>query len=213
MPGNVRKIRKRLHELLGKDRPEAIIRKLSDVPLRLLINPVISFFYSGDEKTRWNAIRLFGRLMAGIADEDMESARVIMRRLMWSLNDESGGIDWGAPEAMAEAMANQEGLAEEYARILLSYIREDGNFLEHTPLRQGALWGIMRLSEVRPALLNSIHASSHLKAYLTDKDPASRNYAEAALSNLSKASSVLAGADALTDSEGPFAELVKHHKM
>lgn len=25
----------------------------------------------------------------------MDSARIVMRRLMWSLNDESGGIGWG----------------------------------------------------------------------------------------------------------------------
>jgi hypothetical protein len=43
-----------------------------------------------------------GEVMAHLADKDMESARVIMRRLMWSLNDESGGIGWGAPEAMGE---------------------------------------------------------------------------------------------------------------
>jgi len=58
----------------------------------------------------------------------MESARVIMRRLMWSLNDESGGIGWGAPEAMGEIMARHEQLTKEYSAILGSYIREDGKF-------------------------------------------------------------------------------------
>ncbi len=62
-----------------------------------------------------------GRVAADLADRDMESARVVVRRLMWNLNDESGGIGWGSPEAMGEIMACHEGLAEEYSCILISF--------------------------------------------------------------------------------------------
>jgi hypothetical protein len=61
----------------------------------------------------------------------MESARVIIRRLIWNLNDESGGIGWGSPEAMGEIMAGHDRLAEEYHNILISYIMPDGNYIEH----------------------------------------------------------------------------------
>ena len=54
-----------------------------------------------------------GAVVAHLAEKDMESARVVMRRLMCSLNDESGGIGWGAPEAMGEIIASHEGLASE----------------------------------------------------------------------------------------------------
>jgi hypothetical protein len=72
---------------------------------------------------------------------------------MWSLNDESGGIGWGAPEAMGEAMAKHPRIAEEYGSILCSYIiPSDGpdNYLEYTPLRQGAYWGLARLAQTKP---------------------------------------------------------------
>ena len=36
-----------------------------------------------------------GAVVAALATEEMESARVVMRRLLWNLNDESGGIGWG----------------------------------------------------------------------------------------------------------------------
>jgi hypothetical protein len=91
--------------------------------------------------------------MARLADENMESARVMMRRLMWNLNDESGGIGWGSPEAMGETMALHAGLAREFSRILRSYVRPDENFLEHAMLQQGVLWGIGRLAQVRPEQL------------------------------------------------------------
>ena len=53
------------------------------------------------------------------------------RRLIWSLNDESGGIGWGAPEAMGEILARSEKLSCEFYCILLAYIREDGTPLEN----------------------------------------------------------------------------------
>jgi hypothetical protein len=121
------------------------------VPIRKLVNPVFSFFCDAHELVRWRAVTLMGIFVSRLADQDLESARVILRRLMWSLNDESGGIGWGAPEAMGEIMARHEGLAKEYSSILVSYIREDGNFLEHPMLQRGVIWGIGRLAQTRPA--------------------------------------------------------------
>jgi hypothetical protein len=75
-----------------------------------------------------------------------------MRRMIWNLNDESGGIGWGSPETMGESMACHNRLAGEYHRILVSYIRPDGNFLEHPELQKGLLWGLARLAAVQPEL-------------------------------------------------------------
>ena len=72
---------------------------------------------------------------------------------MWSLNDESGGIGWDAPEAMSEIIASHEGLAKEYTNVLISYVREDGNFLEYEPLQRGAVWGIGSVAQARPDLV------------------------------------------------------------
>jgi len=109
-----------------------------------------------------------GEVVANLAEEDMESARIVMRRLMWSLNDESSGIGWGAPEAMGEIMACHEGLAKEYAHILVSYIMQDGNLLEHELLQQGVVWGLGRLGQVRPHLVQD--AVPYLHLYLESWD-------------------------------------------
>jgi len=87
---------------------------------------------------------------------------------MWNLNDESGGIGWGSPEAMGEILASHETLAEEYALILISYAREDGNFQEHEIMQRGVLWGIGRLSQVRPDLVKE--AAPYLIPYLRSHD-------------------------------------------
>lgn len=116
-----------------------------------------------------------GRIVTCLADEDMESARVIVRRLMWNLNDESGGIGWGSPEAMGEILASHEGLAREYAPILISYAREDGNFQENEIMQRGVLWGIGRLASVFPTLTGE--ASPYIIAFLDSSDASVRAHA------------------------------------
>ena len=120
---------------------------------RQVINPLISLFLSSDDIVRWRAITAAGRVVAGLADEDMEGARVIMRRFMWMLNDESGGIGWGAPEAIGEAVACHDRLGREYANMLISYVCQEQNYLEYEPLQRGALWAIGRVAEVKVELV------------------------------------------------------------
>ena len=45
---------------------------------------------------KWHAVSALGAIVAALAEKEMESARIIMRRLMWSLNDESGSIGSGS---------------------------------------------------------------------------------------------------------------------
>ena len=123
---------------------EEVVRRVSDLSDKKAVNALIPFLYSPDEAVKSKAVSAFGVMMERLAGEDMEAARVIMRRLMWSLNDESGGIGWGAPEAMGEAMARHEGLAREYAPILISYIRHDGNYQTRIP--DGAPAGAVHLA-------------------------------------------------------------------
>ena len=54
-------------------------------------------------------------------------------------------------------------------------ITEDGNLLEHPPLQQGVLWGLARLAQIRPELLNDV--SIHVHPFLTSRDPMLRGLA------------------------------------
>lgn len=163
---------------------EEIAPRLFSLPGRKIINPLFSALCSTEQRTRWRAIVAMGLVVARLAERDLEPCQVIMRRLMWSLNDESGGIGWGAPEAMASIMADSKELAAEYAHILVSYMREDGNFLEHEGLQEGLLWGISRLAQVQPGLLLSLHAEQYLLPYLASENPAIRGLTALAFSLL-----------------------------
>jgi hypothetical protein len=148
-----RELKKKILGLLNDNPFEASLEEICRLPPRQAVNPLFFFFYHSDELIKWRAVTAMGAVVARLAQQDMESARVVMRRLMWHLNDESGGIGWGAPEAMGEIMARHEKLAGEYACMLVSYINESGNFIEHEILQRGVLWGLGRLSYVRPELI------------------------------------------------------------
>ncbi len=146
-------LKKIVADLLEHDDFHAAMDVLLSFPARRVVSPLIGFLYRRGDKRQQRAIDAIGMVTADLAKTDMESARVIMRRLMWSLNDESGGIGWGAPEAMGEIMARHKGLADEYHKILFSYINpKGGNYLEHDALRLDALRGIERLVRSRPEL-------------------------------------------------------------
>jgi hypothetical protein len=88
---------------------------------------------------------------------------------MWNLNDESGGIGWGSPEAMGEITARHGRLANEFASVLISYIDPEGNFLEHELMQRGSLWGVGRLAHARPLLAQPAYA--FLPAFFEASDP------------------------------------------
>ena len=163
-----RSLKTKLFDLLNRGDPDRALEEISRLPSRQVVNPLFSFLQSGNEKLKWGAVKAMGVVVSQLADRDLEAARVMMRRLMWNLNDESGGMGWGSPEAMGEILATHSGLAHEYAHILLSYAREDGNYLEHEGLQRGLLWGIGRLSETRPELVRG--AAVFLLPYLASQD-------------------------------------------
>ncbi|UCF83888.1 MAG: HEAT repeat domain-containing protein [Desulfobacteraceae bacterium] len=193
-----RALKKNVYELLASVDFDTALVELCRLPSRKVINSLFSFLYNKDEQIKWRAVTAFGAVVTKLADEDMEAARMIMRRLMWNLNDESGGIGWGSPEAMGEALACHEELAKEYARILLSYAREDGNYLEHEVLQRGLLWGIGRLSQVRPDLVKD--AIPYLIPYLKSGDVYVRGLAAWSM-GLIGASNARSGLEHLTRDE------------
>ncbi len=164
-----RAAKKRLSILLQDADLDHIMAEIRDLPQQHVITPLISFLYQTDERLKWNAVTAVGQVMDEMARVDMEAARLIMRRILWNLNEESGGIGWGMTEAMGEILALNETLADEYAHMLVSYMREE-NYLELPALQQGLLWGIGRLAMVRPKLLLKNNADGYMALYLESPD-------------------------------------------
>ncbi|MDR3629824.1 MAG: HEAT repeat domain-containing protein [Desulfocapsaceae bacterium] len=184
-------IKKDLISALRLDDLTGIFSALSGYGEAELLNPLFSAICHFEERIRWHAVSVFGRVMDAMAREDLESARVVMRRFLWSLNDESGGIGWGAPEAMAEIMAVNDTLFRDYFHMLLSYMQEDGpelfqdgNYLELPPLQRGVIWGVGRLAGRQRQKLLEAGVAQALLPYLHSPDGPVRGLAAWSLGNL-----------------------------
>ncbi len=159
---------------------EAMSRLEAEEPPKRLLKPLFSCLCSGDEQVKWFAVSAMGRAVTALAAKELEDARVVMRRFMWMLNDESGGIGWGVPEAMGEVMACEHRLALEYGHILVAFMREDGFFLELEALQRGLMWGLGRMaaaSRDNLRLLLKHEADNYILPYLQSADAVVRGLA------------------------------------
>ncbi|MBW2364002.1 MAG: HEAT repeat domain-containing protein [Deltaproteobacteria bacterium] len=121
----------KIFNFLGQDDLETGIDKICELPEKQAVNPLFSFLFNSDPLIKWRAVTAMGAVVSQLANKELEAARVIMRRLMWNLKKE---------------------LADEYHRILISYLDPAGNYLEHQILQRGVLWGIGRFAHARPQL-------------------------------------------------------------
>ncbi len=179
-----RALKKEISFLLQSGDLAAVLALQNNNPSHRLLNPLVGCLCNTDEMVKWLAASALGKIVSAVADQEMEAARVVMRRFMWMLNDESGGIGWGVPEAMGEVMACHAGLAEEYAHILVANMREEGNFLELEMLQRGLIWGVGRLCGARSQLMRDKNAGLYLPYYLDSTDPEVRGRAVWALGQL-----------------------------
>jgi hypothetical protein len=168
-----RQVRRRISQLLAER--EDYVAQLSRFPAGQVVNALFLCLCSLDETVKWRAVTAFGVVVSAMAETDLEAARVVMRRFIWNLNDESGGIGWGSPEAMAEIMSLHPRLAQEYACVLLSYIRPDCNLLEHEMLQRGVIWAVGRLAYARADLVAD--AAPFLIPFMQSHDPIHRGLA------------------------------------
>lgn len=194
---STRKIKKQVLALLAESDLNVIHKELGQLMAKDVVNVLFSGICRSEEPVRWHAVSAMGTLVARLANEDMEEGRIIMRRMLWSLNDESGGIGWGAPESMAEIMSLHDGLAREYVHMLISYMREDGeeiwqdgNYLEHEILQQGLMWGAGRLAISRRQLVLEKGMEQDLPPYLDAADGTVRGLAARAMGLLDTAASL-----------------------
>jgi len=153
----MKNIKREVLIFLEQDDFEKNLKDIHRFPPMKVVNALLSFLVNTNEIIKKHAVISMGEVVSKLAETDIESARIIMRRLMLSLTEESGGIGWGSPEAMGEIMARSEKLAVEYHKILISYSEGGGNFLDFEELQKGVISGLKRLAEVHPHLVKDVN--------------------------------------------------------
>ena len=201
-----RDLKRTLRHILSGDGWAEGLAELDGVPARRLTGPLFSLLLDTSEVVRWRAVSAFGVTVARMADsrepgEGLEAARVVLRQCLWRLNEESGGVGWGVPEALGETLSRHRRLAVEFHRVLASYVREpehgEGNSLDHVPLRRGVYWALGRLAQAHPDLLEGEVAT--LRAGLKEEDGACRGLAAWALGILGSSAGCALAKDAAAE--------------
>lgn len=139
----------------------------------------------GEHILSHRAAYALGRTLAHLADTDPEKARIAIRRFMWHMNEESGNIGWGIPEAFSESLVASPLLAREYRNILVSYIIDlghDDNYCDNDALRRSCYWAIGNFAASRPDLAEK--ARPWLVKGLSDRDNICKGLAAWALGQL-----------------------------
>ena len=173
---SIRALKKQALRILESSSDYHRLQEISGGSLLRIINVLFSFLYHKNPVIKWNAVTAMGSAVSCLAESNMESARNIIRRFMWNLNDESGGIGWGSVEAMGDALAKNRALAMEYHHVLLSYAKEEGNFQEHVLMQRGVLWAIGRFCQAWPEIIGAT-AISPIMGFLGSDDPHLRGLA------------------------------------
>jgi len=128
--------------------------------------------YDDNEFVRWRAIEAIGWVVAAYAEYDLDKVRDMLRRLLWQMNDESGGLTWHSPELIGEILVNVPTLIPEYADLLPSYLVEE-------PFERGTHFAVYRAALVDPKPFRNIIPK--LVKSLDDPDPTIRAYSALAL--------------------------------
>lgn len=165
-----KKLKKQIKQILLKSAIDETHEILNELSHEQLISSLMGLLFDPDELVKFRAVDSIGYAASIIAEKNIEKVRIIMRRLMWTLNEESGGIGWGSPEAMAAIAADSKKIYDEFAKIIISYIDPlSPSFLDHKELHPGIAWGIGRLGEKNKK--TGELASYMLKKIILDTDP------------------------------------------
>lgn len=137
-------------------------------PLRV----ISALLFDDEPLVRWRAIEAMGAVAGRLAESAPDKARRQVQRLLWLMNDESGGLCRVAPEAIAEILFHLPAVLPEFGPMLPTYFDEE-------PFERGSRWAVARLGHLGAELFS--HGTAGLVASLDDPDPVIRAYSWLAL--------------------------------
>jgi hypothetical protein len=134
---------------------------------RNMLSVLVRLAYDKETLVGWRAIAAVGQVASLYVRNNYEFLRETIRKLLWSLTDESGGIGWSAPEILGEIVsADPKKLADIVPLIAQVYSIEEDVF------RPGVLYALRRIAETDTAAVRPYQML--VVCGLSEQDPLTR---------------------------------------
>jgi len=136
---------------------------------RKLFSVLVRLAYDKETLMGWRAISAIGHVATLYMKNNYEFLRETVRKLLWSLSDESGGIGWSAPEMLGEIVsADPKKMTDVVPLIAEIYTIEEKVF------RPGVLYALKRVAESQPEA--EFPFQELVISGLSENDPLARIY-------------------------------------
>ncbi len=129
---------------------------------------LISLAYDKEDVISWRAIEAIGIVAGELSRDRRDVIRDTIRRLLWSMREESGGIGWSAADMLGEIIRSDPDEFSDIIPIVWSF-RDEEMF------RAGVIWAMGRIAAVRPDLVKFI--LKDLQLMIKDSNPSVRGHA------------------------------------
>jgi HEAT repeat protein len=137
---------------------------------RKVLSQLVRLAYDKETLVGWRAIKAIGFAARALVAIDYPFLREMIRKQLWSLSDESGGIGWSAPEIIGEIVSAD-------ARRFLDIIPIVAELydIEEKVFRPGILYALQRIAESDSELI--LPQKALIIRAISDEDPLVRVHA------------------------------------
>jgi hypothetical protein len=153
-----------------------------------VIRYLMSRLYSGDEDEKRKVVGALGAVVADREVMDKRRTTDLLRRFVWALNDESGAVPYGVPEAIGEVLAVRPEFQEAFLPILCALLTEE-DMSQTGSIERGALWAVGRVGPPVGAYSAGVVAAVR-RAAESHPDAGTRAVAEHSLHAITKETEV-----------------------
>jgi hypothetical protein len=165
---NQLEIKRTIQQALEQNDVDAVVSLVQQH--KRALSQLVRTAYDKDTLAGWRAIKAIGRVAKALVKTDDEFLRVTMRKLLWSLSDESGGIGWAAPEILGEIVSADPGKFCDFIPLIAEVYE-----IEEKVFRPGVIYALMRIAETDPELV--LNYQKVIVRSLVDNDPLTRIFA------------------------------------
>jgi methylated-DNA-[protein]-cysteine S-methyltransferase len=128
------------------------LRRLAGAQPAKTLRHLTARLYASEDGSRQKVVGALGAIAGEPGILSDEKIRELLRRYFWWLNDESGAVPLGIPEAIGAILAARTEFQQEFLPLLCS-LAYNPDLLQTGPIERGVFWALGHIG--RPAAMCS----------------------------------------------------------